>query len=101
MTAYENDKTYGDGFGAGYAQAVGDADAELQKCGDDFTIRRCRQAILALVRVPFDPQHAIPRPDWTKYRVPAVRDYPTPQRSESVPYDLSKDPTTAGGNGGY
>ena len=28
-----------------------------------------------------------------------ARDYPAP--GASVPYDLSKDPTTAGGNGGY
>jgi hypothetical protein len=73
---YESEKTYGDGFGAGYAQAIGDADAALKSRGDDFAIRHCRQSVLALVAVQFDPDHAAPRPDWTHYRVPAVRDYP-------------------------
>jgi hypothetical protein len=71
--------TYDEGFGAGYAQAIGDADTALQKQGDDRTIRHCRQAVLALVEVPFEPDHVMPHPDWAKYRVPAVRDYPKPQ----------------------
>ena len=79
---YAREKTYGDGFGAGYAQAIADADAVLRKTADDFATRRHRQAVLALVGVPFEPEHAMPRPDWTKYRVPAVRDYPKPQVSE-------------------
>jgi hypothetical protein len=71
--------SYEDGFGAGYAQAIGDADAELKKSGDDRTIRHCRRAILALVRVAFKPDDAVPQPDWRNYQVSAVRDYPRPR----------------------
>ena len=71
--------TYDEGFGAGYAQAIGDADAALKARGDDFGIRYCRKAVLALVGVSFAPEDFNPRPDWTKYRVPAVHDYPKPR----------------------
>lgn len=68
--------TYDEGFGAGYAQAIGDVDAELKKRGDTFGLRQIRKTILALVRVRFDTEEDDPQPDWTRYRVPAVRDYP-------------------------
>ena len=92
---YESEKTYGDGFGAGYAQAIADADAQLRQLGDDRTIRECRQLILALVNVPYAKEEVCPRPDWTKYRVPAVRDYPTPQtkaRAALAQHRLGKNP---------
>lgn len=73
--------TYDEGFRAGYAQAIADADAVLRNRADDFETRHHRQSVLALVGVPYDPADAIPRPDWTKYRVPAVRDYPKPRAS--------------------
>ena len=76
MSIFENDEAYAQGFGAGYAQAIGDADTALRTVGDDQTIRYCRKAILALVNVSFDPDEARPRPDWTSYRVPSVRYYP-------------------------
>ena len=78
-----SNNTYDEGFGAGYAQAIGDADAALSKRADDFATRWHRQAVLALVGVPYKPEDAMPRPDWTKYRVPMVRDYPKP-RTKSV-----------------
>jgi hypothetical protein len=76
---FKDEKTYGDGYGAGYAQAIGDADAALRQRGDDRATRNCRKAILDLVNVSYDPAEVKPRPDWSKYRVPAVRDYPTPK----------------------
>lgn len=49
----------------GYADAIKQADATLRACGDDPTIRGCRQAILALVKVPYEPKHVQPKPDWS------------------------------------
>lgn len=60
---------YSDGFKAGYAQAIGDADEELKKHGDSHLTRLCRRDVLALVKVPYDPEEVSPRPDWTKYSV--------------------------------
>jgi hypothetical protein len=75
---YREQKLYTDGFQAGYAQAIGDADAELRKHGDDPGTRQCRQAVLALVNVPFNPDEAMPRPDWTKHSVKGPAPYTPP-----------------------
>lgn len=66
---YREQAIYTDGYKIGYAQAVADADAALRKHGDSFTIRWCRRDVLALANVPYDPQHAIPVPDWSKHSV--------------------------------
>lgn len=53
----------------GYADAIKQADAVLCAKGDDVTIRGCRQAILALIKEPFDTHAA----EWQKPRSLAAR----------------------------
>jgi hypothetical protein len=50
----------------GFSDAIKAADATLAARGDDQSIRLCRQAILALVKVPYEPKHLEPSPDWSK-----------------------------------
>jgi len=63
---------YTEGFRAGYAQAIGDADAELKRHGDDRTLRYCRRDVLALVKAEYNPEEVMPQPDWSGYSVPGV-----------------------------
>ena len=54
---YQEQKLYTDGFRDGFNQALGDADAALFECGDDRTVRGCREAVKAL-RPAVPPQDA-------------------------------------------
>lgn len=78
---YEDQKLYTDGFKAGYAQAIGDADAALRKRGDDFQTRFCRRDVLALANVSYDPHHAMPQPDWSKHSGKEPTPYTPPRTS--------------------
>lgn len=64
---YKEQKLYTDGFKAGYVLAIGDADAALKAKGDSFIIRICRQAVLALANVSYNPQEVMPQPDWSNH----------------------------------
>lgn len=72
MDELERQKQYTDGFAAGYAQAIGDADNVLQQHGDSRLIRYCRRDVLALVNVSYRVDDLAPQPDWTRYNVPGV-----------------------------
>lgn len=48
----------------GYLDAIRHADTHLQCQGDDRTVRGCRQAVLKLVGVEYDPSHVVPIPAW-------------------------------------
>lgn len=56
----------------GYKDAIKHVDATLKAKGDDRSIRICRQAVLALVKVPYDPGHVMPEPDWSKLGVDMI-----------------------------
>lgn len=47
-----------------YERGIKDADDAIKRIGDDSTVRRCRQAVLALVGVKYDPDHVMPTPEW-------------------------------------
>jgi hypothetical protein len=66
---YDKQQIYSDGFRAGYAQAIGDADEAIKSHGDDRLIRYYRRDVLALASIPFDPHEVEPTPDWTQYSV--------------------------------
>lgn len=73
MSVFEKQTIYTDGFRAGYAQAIGDADFALRKRGDDYQTRLCRRDVLALANVSYNPEHLMPVPDWSNHsgKVPA------------------------------
>lgn len=48
----------------GYMDAIRHADVHLQCRGDDPEIRRCRQTVLKLCGVEYDPREAGPIPAW-------------------------------------
>lgn len=85
MDVYDEQTLYTEGFKAGYAQAIADADIALRKHGDDRPTRRCRQEVLALVNVPYDPLEAVPVPDWSKYSVSHPKPYPMPGAARPTP----------------
>ncbi len=78
MDVYKQQELYTDGFKAGYAQAIADADIALRTHGDSFIIRGCRRDVLALANVSYDPLHAMPVPDWSKYTVLHPKPYSAP-----------------------
>lgn len=71
MDVYKEQELYTDGFKAGYAQAIADADAELRKRGDDMRTRRCRRAVLSLAGVSYNIEEIEPNPDWSKRQADA------------------------------
>jgi hypothetical protein len=48
----------------GWIAAIRMADTMLQCRGDDRTIRRCRQEVLRLACVSYEPEHVVPMPVW-------------------------------------
>lgn len=58
------DESYKTGYWKAYAQAIRDADVELQKVGDDRTVRQCRKLLLALVGVEYHPEWVADNPVW-------------------------------------
>ncbi len=48
----------------GYIDAIRHADIALQSHGDDRLTRICRRDVLHLAGVKYDPNHAIPIPEW-------------------------------------
>ena len=48
----------------GYMDAIRHADVHLQCVGDDRTVRECRQKVLALCGVQYEPSEVVPIPAW-------------------------------------
>lgn len=48
----------------GYIDAIRHADTHLQCIGDDRTVRNCREAVLKLAGVYYNPNHLMPIPTW-------------------------------------
>lgn len=58
------DQAYKTGYWRAYAQAVRDADVEIQKIGDDRTVRNCRKALLALIGIEYHPEWVSDQPTY-------------------------------------
>lgn len=64
MDEYKRQEIYTTGFKDGYAQAIAEADEALKKLGDNRVIRQCRQSVLALAGVSYNPSDVSPMPYW-------------------------------------
>ncbi len=95
MGVYEDQNLYSDGFRAGYVQAIGDADFALRKRGDDRQTRQCRRDVLVLANVAYDPEHAMPQPDWSKHKGRDPEPY-TPPACNAEPEQMEPEENWAG-----